>query len=107
MVPSRHIPSRTRIRLAPNRVRSSRDAGMEVRTVTTGAEQGAGRAPIRVVIVDDHRTLAELLALSLRHEPDLDLVGHAATGVEGVRLVRACRPDAVLMDFSLPDQDGI
>lgn len=62
---------------------------------------------VRVVIVDDHRTLAELLAVSLRHEPGLELVGHAPTVAEGLRLVRDEDPDVVLMDFSLPDGDGI
>ena len=71
------------------------------------AVTAAGRSDIRVVMVDDHRTLAELLAVSLRHEPDLQLVGHAVTIAEGVELVRREEPDVVLMDYSLPDGDGI
>ena len=97
---------------------------MQGGTVTVGARehieitgdrgQGAHTADsftrndvIRVLMVDDHRTLAELLALSLRPEPDLELVGCATTAAEARRLVGLHRPDAVLMDFSLPDQDGI
>jgi DNA-binding NarL/FixJ family response regulator len=60
-----------------------------------------------VLIVDDHRTLADLLSLSLQQEPDLDLVGYGATAAEGLRLTGRHRPDVVVMDFSLPDQDGI
>jgi DNA-binding NarL/FixJ family response regulator len=61
----------------------------------------------RVLIVDDHRTLAELLSLSLQQEPDLDLVGCGTTAAEGLRLIDLHQPDVVLMDFSLPDQDGL
>jgi DNA-binding NarL/FixJ family response regulator len=62
---------------------------------------------MRVLIIDDHTMLAELLSTSLQFEPDLDLVGHAATAAEGLTLVGMRRPDVVLMDLGLPDQDGI
>jgi DNA-binding NarL/FixJ family response regulator len=66
-----------------------------------------GDSRVRVLLVDDHRTLAELLAVSLRYEPDLELVGHAETTAEGLRLADELRPDVVLMDYSLPDGDGV
>jgi DNA-binding NarL/FixJ family response regulator len=63
--------------------------------------------PIRVLVVDGHRTFAELLGLAVGRQPDLQYVGHAATGAEALRLVDELRPDVVLMDADLPDADGI
>jgi DNA-binding NarL/FixJ family response regulator len=61
----------------------------------------------RVVIVDDHQTLVDLLRLALSAEPDIDVVGAAGTAGEGLRLIEQARPDLVLMDFGLPDKDGV
>lgn len=62
---------------------------------------------IRVLVVDDHQTFAELLAIALQSEPSLSFVGHAQTSAEARELVERLRPDAVLMDVELPDLDGI
>lgn len=62
---------------------------------------------IRVLVVDDHRTFAELLSRALDAEPDLTCVGHALTSAEAVVAVRELSPDVVLMDLQLPDRDGI
>lgn len=61
----------------------------------------------RVVIVDDHQTLVDLLRLALSAESDIDVVGTAGTSGEGLQLVELTRPDLVLMDFGLPDKDGV
>lgn len=63
--------------------------------------------PIRVLVVDGHRTFAELLGLAVGRQPDLQYVGHAATGADALRLVDELHPDVVLMDADLPDADGI
>jgi DNA-binding NarL/FixJ family response regulator len=63
--------------------------------------------PIRVLVVDDHLTFAELLGVALAGQPDMTYVGHAATGEQALRLVAELRPDVVLMDVDLPDLDGI
>lgn len=63
-------------------------------------------APIRVLIVDDHRMVAEGLASSLREDPAIDVVGLAGTAAEADEMARLHRPDVVLMDFGLPDGDG-
>jgi DNA-binding NarL/FixJ family response regulator len=63
-------------------------------------------ARIRVLIVDDHQMVAESLAAALQREPDIELVGIAGTALEAKRLAETERPDVVLMDFRLPDQDG-
>lgn len=61
----------------------------------------------RVVVVDDHRTFAELLALALRAEPDFDCVGTAHSIEAALRMLGALTPDLVIMDVQLGDGDGI
>jgi DNA-binding NarL/FixJ family response regulator len=63
--------------------------------------------PIRVLVVDDHQTFAELLALALQAEPSLSFIGHARTSQEALDLVGRLSPDVVLMDVQLPDVDGL
>ena len=60
-----------------------------------------------IVVVDDHKVFAELLAMALSHEPDLDCVGHAQSVDEGMALVESVKPDIVIMDVQLGDGDGI
>ncbi|MEV5103354.1 response regulator [Streptomyces massasporeus] len=64
-------------------------------------------APIRVVLADDERMVRTALRAILSAEPDLDVVGEAATGAEAVSVVRELRPDVVLMDVRMPETDGI
>ena len=61
----------------------------------------------RVMVVDDHRTFAELLARALDAEDDMVCVGHARDGDQAVQMVAELRPDLVLMDLELPGRDGI
>ena len=68
--------------------------------------QPAGAAT-RVVVVDDPRTFAELLADALDREDDLTCVGLGGSGDEAVALVERLRPDLVLMDVQMPSGDGI
>jgi DNA-binding NarL/FixJ family response regulator len=62
---------------------------------------------IRVVIVDDHAMLRAGLEQLLGGEPDLEVVGNAASGDEAIALVREVRPDVVLMDLQMPGVDGV
>ena len=62
---------------------------------------------VRVVIVDDHAMLRAGLEQLLAGEPDLDVVGTAASGDEAITLVRELRPDVVLMDLQMPGTDGV
>ena len=62
---------------------------------------------IRIVLADDHPVVREGLRGMLGAEPDLDVVGEASDGAEAVRVVRATRPDVVLMDLRMPNQDGV
>ncbi|GAB3170231.1 response regulator [Streptomyces incanus] len=66
-----------------------------------------GPAPIRVVLADDERMVRTALRAILSAEPDLEVVGEAATGAQAVSVVREHRPDVVLMDVRMPEIDGI
>ena len=63
--------------------------------------------PTRVLLVDDNRTFAELLARALDAEPDLACVGHALNAEDGIAAAIRLAPDIVVMDLNLPDRDGI
>ncbi|MFI1967561.1 DNA-binding response regulator [Streptomyces cinnamoneus] len=67
----------------------------------------AAPPPVRIVLADDERMVRTALRAILGAEPDLQVVGEAATGAEAVSLVRELRPDIVLMDVRMPEVDGI
>ncbi|MGZ8804072.1 MAG: response regulator [Microbacterium sp.] len=62
---------------------------------------------VRVVVVDDQPVIRAAVVHLVAHEPDLEVVGEAATGSDAVRVVRRERPDVVIMDIRMPDGDGI
>ena len=73
-----------------------------------GREAGLTRAdgtPVRVLVVDDEPSLAELLSSVLRYEGWT--VRTAGTGADAVRTAREFRPDAVVLDIMLPDFNGL
>ena len=67
----------------------------------------SGRAPIRILTVDDHGLLREGVAALLSSEPDMAVVGGAGTGCEAIQQFRALRPDITLMDLQMPDMSGV
>jgi two-component system response regulator NreC len=62
---------------------------------------------IKVLIADDHTILRQGLRRILEAEPDMDVVGEAGTGTDAVKRAKQLEPDVVIMDISMPDQDGI
>src|SRR5580693_9659754 len=83
-------------------------AGAATATATLGRGAGTQHAdgtPVRVLVVDDEPSLAELLSSVLRYEGWS--VRTAGDGAEAVRTGREFRPDAVVLDIMLPDFDGI
>lgn len=62
---------------------------------------------IRVLVADDSPTVQQLLTLMLEQDPDLEIVGHAASGVDAVELAERLRPDVITMDVEMPDLDGL
>jgi len=62
---------------------------------------------IRVLLVDDHRLLLAGLRSLLEEEPDVEVIGTAANGVEAVEMAGSMKPDVVLMDLSMPQMGGV
>ena len=62
---------------------------------------------IRVLIADDHPLFREGVAHSLAAEPDMALVGQAASGEEALSLARDLLPDVLLLDIAMPGKGGL
>lgn len=62
---------------------------------------------IRVAIVDDQQLMRTGFEMILGSQDDIQIVGTACDGAEGVELVRKSLPDVVLMDIRMPDMDGL
>ena len=62
---------------------------------------------ISVLLVDDHRVVRQGLRDFLELQDDIEVIGEAASGEEGVKLAQDLLPDVVLMDLVLPGIDGV
>jgi DNA-binding NarL/FixJ family response regulator len=62
---------------------------------------------LRIVVVDDQPLVRAGFNKILEREPDLEIVGEAADGVEALEVVARLRPDVVLMDIRMPRLDGL
>src|ERR1700722_16855943 len=62
---------------------------------------------IRVLVVDDHVLLRDGITVLLEGQDDMELVGQAGTGQEGIEQFKSLRPDITLMDLQMPDKNGI
>jgi len=62
---------------------------------------------IKLLVADDHGILRHGLKRILNAEPDMIVVGEAATGTEAVARAKELKPDVVIMDISMPEQNGI
>lgn len=72
-----------------------------------GARDGVPGERIRVLVCDDHTVVAEGLAMVLAAQPDIEVVGVTGRVAEVCELAASLRPDVVLMDYALPDGDGV
>lgn len=61
---------------------------------------------IRVVLADDHRHARQAMSEIVGAEPDMEVVGEAASGEEAIELVARLLPDLVLMDINMPGMGG-
>jgi len=62
--------------------------------------------PIRILIVDDHAVVRKGLAMVLRLEPDLEVIGEAENGRAGLEAAQRLNPDIALVDLTMPEMDG-
>ncbi|MEU9086116.1 response regulator transcription factor [Streptomyces sp. NPDC048357] len=58
---------------------------------------------LRIVLIDDHTLLREVMRGALDMEPDMTVVGDAATGAAGILYCKTEQPDVVLLDVNIPD----
>jgi two-component system invasion response regulator UvrY len=62
---------------------------------------------ICVIVIDDHALVRRSLRDALEDFPDIQIVGEASNGQEGLELFHRCACDVVVLDISLPDISGI
>jgi NarL family two-component system response regulator LiaR len=62
---------------------------------------------ITVILVDDHQLVRQGVRSFLEKQPDISVVGEAASGEEALRLAADFVPDVALMDLVMPDMDGV
>src|SRR3954453_7985508 len=65
------------------------------------------KGTIKVLIVDDIPETRENLKKLLAFESDIEVIGTASTGREGLDMAKELIPDIILMDINMPDMDGI
>lgn len=63
---------------------------------------------IKILLVDDHAVVRMGLTMLLNHHPDMQVVGEASEGNEGIKKALSLKPDVVIMDLSMPHgKDGL
>jgi len=62
---------------------------------------------VTVLLIDDHQMFVESLARVLADDDRIDVVGVASTAADGLRMADQLRPRVAIVDFLLPDQDGV
>lgn len=63
--------------------------------------------PTRVLLADDHEMVRAGFRIILGSQPDIDIVGEAATGAEALARAAELKPDVICMDVQMPDMDGL
>lgn len=80
---------------------------MMTKNASDGAEFDNGSCLLRLLIVDDQPLIRRGLAMMLAAEPDIEVVGQAADGLEAIEQALATQPDIVVMDLQMPRASGI
>ena len=62
---------------------------------------------IKILIVDDHPMMRDALRMSLASEKDLKVIGEGNNGKEALKLLETLTPDVILMDFMMPEMNGV
>ncbi len=63
--------------------------------------------PIRILLVDDHTLFRSGIRLLLQRNPEFEVIGEAADGLEGVKRAKELKPDIVLLDLHMPGLSGL
>ncbi|QGZ37977.1 two component transcriptional regulator, LuxR family [Pseudoduganella flava] len=63
--------------------------------------------PISVLLIDDHTLFRSGIRSLLQRNPDFDVVGEAADGVEGIKRAKQLKPQVVLLDLNMPGMSGL
>lgn len=62
---------------------------------------------IKIILIDDHILFCQGIRILLKSVNEIQVIGEASSGAEGVKLVRELKPDVVLLDMKLPDVSGL
>jgi len=62
---------------------------------------------IKILLVDDHTLFRSGIRLILQRNPEFEIVGEAADGLDGVKRAKQLKPDVVLMDLNMPGLSGL
>lgn len=65
------------------------------------------RKKVKVLIVDDSKTIRDLLKRILEQDPDLEVVGQAEDAFEAMKLLEALKPDVITLDIHMPKMTGV
>jgi chemotaxis response regulator CheB len=63
--------------------------------------------PVKVVLVEDSIVALEVLERLLNSSPEIDVVGTARDGAEGLRVIQQTKPDVICTDLQMPTMDGL
>ena len=63
--------------------------------------------PVRILIADDHDVVREGIKMMLRFHPDWEVCGEASDGEEAVERAKTLKPDAIVLDITMPTMNGL
>jgi DNA-binding NarL/FixJ family response regulator len=63
--------------------------------------------PVRILIADDHEVVLQGIRMILQSRPDWEICGEASNGREAVQMAQQLRPDAIIMDITMPMTNGL
>jgi len=90
----------------------SGSASLEMNSSATAEGRGfvpgdESKTRMRVLLIDDHASFLDALAVMLGQASAIDVVGKSKDGREGLKAAAELTPDVVLVDFSMPELDGL
>nr|WP_172821879.1 response regulator [Magnetospirillum sp. XM-1]CUW37728.1 conserved protein of unknown function \ len=78
----------------------------EARRLSRDRRRPQAAGPVRVLLVDDHEMVRDGLRAVFGSQPDFEVVGEAADGLDCIRMVVRHHPDLVLIDLAMPRMNG-